>query len=86
MFGIGVLPAVERHRKGFGELARVLKPGGKIHLFCYGRVWPRNLIRDIVYQVLSRMSLDKQRKAIVALKDAYGSVITPAQLEASAKQ
>lgn len=63
VFGIGVLPAVERHRAGFAELARVLKPGGTIHLFCYGRVFPRNLIRDVVYLMLSRMPLEKQRKA-----------------------
>ncbi|GEM_PF-2668218 len=62
VFGIGVLPAVERDRDGFRELVRVLKPGGNIHLFCYGRVWPRNAIRDVMYHMLKGRTLDLQRK------------------------
>ncbi len=62
VFGIGVLPAVEHDREGFGELARVVKPGGRLHLFCYGKVWPRNLIRDAVYYATRNLSGDKQRK------------------------
>lgn len=62
VFGIGVLPAVERHREGFEELVRVLKPGGRLHLFCYGRVFPRNLLRDAVYRAVKNKPLDMQRK------------------------
>ena len=63
VFGIGVLPAVERDRDGFREIARVLKPGGHIYLFCYGRVWPRNFIREIIHRILKNAPLDFQRKA-----------------------
>lgn len=62
VFGIGVLPAVDKHREGFNELARVLKPGGKIHLFCYGSVFPRNPIRDVLHKILVRKPLELQRK------------------------
>jgi len=62
VFGIGVLPAVEKDREGFAELARVLKPGGRLHLFCYGMVWPRNLIRDAVYLLTRNLSEEKKRK------------------------
>lgn len=62
VFAIGVLPAVERQREGFKELARVLKPGGILHLFLYGRVFPRNMIRDFIHQALGLFSMDKKRK------------------------
>lgn len=62
VFAIGVLPAVEKHREGFKELARVLKPGGTIHLFLYGKVFPRNIIRDFIHYALKFFSMDKKRK------------------------
>lgn len=62
VFAIGVLPAVEKQREGFKELARVLKPGGIMHLFLYGRVFPRNMVRDFIHHALNFFSMDKKRK------------------------
>lgn len=48
---IGVLHHTPDPERGFRELYRVLKPGGTLNLMLYGRVQPRNTIREIAYQL-----------------------------------
>lgn len=48
---IGVLHATPNPEWGFRELYRVLKPGGTMNIMLYGRVQPRNVIRDMAYQL-----------------------------------
>jgi ubiquinone/menaquinone biosynthesis C-methylase UbiE len=51
---IGVLHATPDPLQGFRELIRVLKPGGVLNIMLYGRVQPRNIIRDILF-IISRL-------------------------------
>lgn len=60
IYCIGVLHHTACPFSGFVELFRVLRDNGVMNLMLYGRVWPRNLLRDLVYQ-LSRLSPGLQR-------------------------
>ena len=61
-FAIGVLPAVDGDRMAFSELARILKKGGRLFLMGYGRVFPRNAIRDIIRRVTLGWTEEKKTK------------------------
>lgn len=61
-FGIGVLPAVEGDRQAFHEFARVVRPGGRFYALGYGRVQPRNLLRDLIYSMTRNWSTERKAK------------------------
>ncbi|MBF0293399.1 MAG: class I SAM-dependent methyltransferase [Nitrospinae bacterium] len=48
---IGVLHATPDAVQGFRELLRVLKPGGTLNIMLYGKVQPRNIIRDTLFYI-----------------------------------
>lgn len=51
VYCIGVLHHTADAAQGFRELLRVLKPGGTINVMLYGKVQPRNIIRDTLFHV-----------------------------------
>lgn len=67
---IGVLHATPDPMHGFKELIRVLKPGGTLNLMLYGKVQPRNIIRDTMFNIskLGRWAENQILKLVLKLE------------------
>ena len=73
---IGVLHHTLEARQGFRELLRVLKPCGTLNIMLYGRVQPRNIIRDTLFYIsrLGRWAEELILKLVAAITPNSGAL------------